>query len=234
MMKHKSEVLAKFTEFVNLVKNRTELKVKRLNVENQTIKRLRSNNGGKYTSTEFTSFCTDRGISREPTIPYSPQQNGVAERMNRTLLETARSMLHHAQKPIKFWAEAISTACYVQNRSPTAFLKETTPYEIWHRKKPDVSNMKVFGCKSYVHVPDTKRKGKFDKKSISCIFVGYPSNENGFKFYDPQTRKMFRSRDVTFVEKDFDIEKFDGTNSNFEFFPESTEPDEPEDNPENR
>ena len=82
MMKQKSEVLAKFTEFVNLVENQTGLKVKRLNIENQTVKRLRSDNGGEYVSNDFERFCTNRGIQREPTIPYSPQQNGVAERMN--------------------------------------------------------------------------------------------------------------------------------------------------------
>ena len=201
MMKQKSEVLAKFTEFVNLVENQTGLKVKRLNIENQTVKRLRSDNGGEYASNDFERFCANRGIQHEPTIPYSPQQNGVAEHMNRTLLETARSMLHHAQKPLTFWAEAISTACYVRNRSPTAFLKNVTPYEHWYGKKPDVSNLKVFGCKAYVHVPDAKRKGKFDKKAIPCVFVGYPSNDNGFKFYNPQTKQMFRSRDVIFTEK---------------------------------
>ena len=127
-------------------------------------------------------------------------------------------MLHHAQKPLTFWAEAISTACYVRNRSPTAFLKNVTPYKHWYGKKPDVSNLKVFGCKAYVHVPDAKRKDKFDKKSIPCVFVGYSSNDNGFKFYNPQTKQMFRSRDVIFTERNFNIEKSECTDTSFEFF----------------
>ena len=223
MMKQKSEVLDKFKEFVNLVENRTGLKVQRLNIEYQTVKRLRSNNGGEYFSNDFDTFCTDRGIQRGPTIPYSPQQNGVAERMNRTLLEAARSMLHHAKKPIAFWAEAIAIACYLRNRSPTSSLKDGTPYEHWYGEKPDVSNLKVFGCKAYVHVPDVKRKGKFEKKSFLCVFVGYPSKENGFKFYNPQTRQMFRSRDVIFVEKNFDVEKIEEDEPNSRFFTDRIE-----------
>lgn len=216
MMKQKSEVLEKFGQFVNLVENRTGLKVERLHVENETIKRLRSDNGGEYFSKDFDEFCNNRGIQREPTIPYSPQQNGVAERMNRTLLETARSMLHHAKKPLNLWAEAVSTASYTRNRSPTAALKGATPYELWHGKKPEVSGLKVFGCKTYVHNPESKRNGKLQKKSFPCVFVGYPANENGYKLYNPETRQMLRSRDVIFVENAFDIEKSD--NVTHEFF----------------
>ena len=130
--------------------------------------------------------------------------------MNRTLLEVARSMLHHTQKAFKFWTEAVSSACCVQNRSTTTFLKNVTPYEHWYGKKPDVSNRKVFGWKAYVIVPDAKRKGKFDRKSIPC-FVGYPANNKGFKFYNPQTKQMLRSRDVIFLKNKFDIEKLDCT-----------------------
>jgi transposase InsO family protein len=92
MINQKSEVLEKFKDYVNLVENQTGSKVKG----------LRSDNGGEYMSKDFDQFCNDRGIQREPTIPYSPQQNGVAERMNRTLMETARSMLYHADKSLSF------------------------------------------------------------------------------------------------------------------------------------
>ena len=137
--------------------------------------------------------------------------------MNRTLLETARSMLHHTQKAFKFWTEAISSACCVQNRSPTTFLKNVTHYEHCYGKKLDVSHLKVFGWKTYVNVPDAKRKGKFDRKSIPC-FVGYPANDKGFKFCNSQTKQMFRSRDVIFLKNKFDVEKLDCTQENFEFF----------------
>lgn len=101
-----------------------------------------------------------------------PQQNGAAERKNRTLVESARSMLSHAKLPNTFWAEAVATAAYIQNRPPTSALKNETPYQRWYGKKPDVSHMKVFGCVAYAHVPDTERK-KLDKKAVKVHFLGY-------------------------------------------------------------
>ena len=96
-------------------------------------------------------------------------------------------------------AEAVVTAVYLCNRSPTASVKDSTPYECWHKEKPDVSHLKVFGCNAFVHIPDQKRK-KLDKKSIRCIFVGYPASCKGYKLYNPETKKMLRSRDVSFME----------------------------------
>ena len=106
--------------------------------------------------------------------------------------------------PLSFWAEAISTAVYIQNRSPTVQLKDVTPYERWYNKKQDVSNLKIFGCKAFVHISDAKQNGKLDKKSIPYIFVRYPTTENGFKLFTPGTRQMLRSRDVIFSENKFE------------------------------
>ena len=191
-IKHKSEVFERFTEFVEQVEN---LSVYR-------VKSLRSDNGTEYSSQAFAEYCEIKGIKREYTIPYTPQQNGVAERANRTIMESVRSMLYHANLPLIFWAEAVSTAVYLKNRSPTSHLKDITPYECWYKEKPDVSNIKVFGCKSYVHIPDQKR-GKLDKKSIPCIFVGYPDNSKGYKLYNPESKQMVRSRDIIFLEDNF-------------------------------
>ena len=162
MIKKKSEVLNRFKEFISLVENFTE----------HRVKILRSDNGGEYESKEFAEYCKSRRIRRETSVPYTPQQNGVAERMNRTIMEAVRSMLHHAKLPLKFWAEAVSTAVYLRNQSPTVQLKEKTPFECFHKRKPEAYHLKVFGCNSYVHVPDEKRS-KLDKKAIKCIFVGY-------------------------------------------------------------
>eukprot|EP00794_Sanderia_malayensis_P011722 gene11722-biopygen9393 len=101
-------------------------------------------------------------------------------------------------------------------KSPTTSLN-ITPYEKWNGAKPDVSHLRAFGCKAYVHVPYAKRKGKFDKKSIPCVFVGYPANDNEFKFHNPETKQMLRSGDAIFAEKQFDVEKSNCTTS-FEFF----------------
>ena len=148
MMKNKSEVIDKVREYVEMAENFT----------GQRVKRIRSDNEQKYVSEEFKAFCKSRGILKDDTIPYTPQQNGVAERMNRTIMETVRSMIHSAGLPLSFWAEAVNTAVYLRNRSPTSSLKDSTPYEYWHNEKPDVSHLKVFGCNVFVHVPDPKRK----------------------------------------------------------------------------
>ena len=191
-LKSKSDVLAKFKEFVLLMENLTEKKVKT----------LRSDNGGEYTSIEFQQFYTEHGINRELTVPMTPEQNGKAERMNRTLIESTRAMLHRAKMSSKFWAEALNTAVYLRNRSPTTALEGITPYECFHGEKPDVSNLRVFGCKAFAHVPKEKRS-QLEGKSVNCIFVGYPSTSKGFKFYDIQNDKMFISRDAKFLENDF-------------------------------
>jgi transposase InsO family protein len=191
-LKKKSEVLDRFREYVELVENGTGMRVKT----------LRSDNGGEYTSHEFAQFCMQRGIAVQHSIPHTPQQNGVSERMNRTLVEAARSMLHHANMPKSFWAEAVCAAVYLRNRAPTSTLQGKTPYEIWFNEKPDVSNLRVFGCCAMVHVPKEHRR-KLDSKSLKVIFIGYSEVSKGYKFFDPATKKTLRSRDVRFVENEF-------------------------------
>ena len=199
IIKHKSEVLKKFKEYVYIAENFTGLRVKR----------VRSGNAQGHVSESFKNYCKSRGIMRDDTVPYTPQQNGVAERMNRTIMETVRCMIHNAELPLRFWAEAVAAAVYLCNRSPTASVKDSTPYELWHKEKPDESHLKVFGCNAFVHIPDQKRK-KFDKKSIHCIFVGYPAGCKGYKLYNPATKKMLRSKDVIFMEKSFGHKLLDG------------------------
>ena len=98
----------------------------------------------------------EHGIQHQTTVPYNPEQNGTAERMNRTLLESARSMMFHAGMPKEFWAEAIHTATYVHNHSPTGLLKDVTPFERLFGQKPDVSNLRVFGRIAFKHIPDAE------------------------------------------------------------------------------
>ena len=146
-------------------------------MENETDLRVRAirtgDTGGEYTSQYFKKFCADKGIAHQLTNPNTPEQNGVSERLNRTLIESARSMLIHAKMPLKFWAEAVNTAVYLHNRSPTSALKEKTPVESWFRKKLNMSNLKVSGSVCFVHTPVHLRK-KLDPKSREAAFVGYP------------------------------------------------------------
>ncbi len=121
-LKSKSEVLSKFEEYVNMVENMT----------GQKVQNLRTDNGGEYVSHDFTKFCTSKGIFHQFTNPYTPEQNKTSERLNRTLVEKAKSMIFHAKMPLNFWAEAVNTAVYLHNRSRlTSSLKHKTPFECW-------------------------------------------------------------------------------------------------------
>ncbi len=128
------------------------------------VKTLRTDNGGEYTSTQFTNYLNSEGIRHELTIPKTPEQNGVAERLNRTVVEMSRSMLIDAKLPNKFWAEAVSTAAYLKNRSPSRVIEDKTPFEVWHGYKPKVDHLRVFGCDAYSHIPKDERS-KFDSKT---------------------------------------------------------------------
>ena len=191
-LKKKDEALSNFQHFVNQAENFT----------GNSVKSVRSDNGGEYVSKEFLQYCSEKGIHHETTNPYTPEQNGVSERLNRTLMESARTMLFHAKLPLSFWAEAVKCATYIWNRSPTSALANKTPHECWFGKKPDLSNIRVFGCISYVHVPKELRK-KLDAKAEKCIFVGYPDGTKGFKLYNLTTKKFIRSRSVLFCEDKF-------------------------------
>ncbi|KAJ4756551.1 polyprotein [Rhynchospora pubera] len=175
----------------------------RVFVEKQSdfyIKALRSDRGGEFTSREFNSYCEANGIRRLLTAPYSPQQNGVAERKNRTILDMVRSMIKTKSMPKEFWAEAVDCAVYLQNRCKTISLENMTPQEAWSGSKPTVAHLKVFGSIAYVHVPDQKRE-KLDDKSSKLIFVGYDERSKAYKLYDPLTKKMRVSRDVQVNEE---------------------------------
>ncbi|KAK0593237.1 hypothetical protein LWI29_033337 [Acer saccharum] len=167
-LKHKSEVFDAFKRWKARVENETGLK----------IKKLHSDNGGEYEDSEFKRFCYLSGIKLSRTVPGTPQQNGIAERMNRTLTERARSMRLHSGLPKQFWAEAVNIAAYLINRGPSKPLDLAIPEEIWTGKEVKLSHLKVFGCVSYVHIGDHARN-KLDAKSVKCTLVGYGEDEFG-------------------------------------------------------
>jgi transposase InsO family protein len=188
-LKTKDEVFSKFKEFKALIENPSERK----------IKILRSDNGGEYTSKEFVNFCKDVGIKRELTTPYNPQQNGVVERKNKTILEAAKTMIHDQDLPMCLWAEAAMAVVYVQNRLSHSALGLKTPEEMFTRKKPEVSHLKIFGCPVFIHIPKEKRN-KLDPSGKKGIFVGYCEVSKAFKIYIPGQNHIKISRDVTFDE----------------------------------
>ena len=138
--------------------------------ETQTSKKLRalhSDHGGKYMSTKVKEILNERGIEHHLTMPSSPQQNGKAERFNRTIMDKTMAMLHTAGLSNGFWEYALSTAVHVYNRTPSRNLKWRTPLEMWSTgHAPDVSYLCIFGCKEYMHVPADKRH-KLDAKCHS-------------------------------------------------------------------
>ncbi|KAH9697287.1 hypothetical protein KPL71_023550 [Citrus sinensis] len=189
VLKHKDQVFGKFREWKSLVENQTGLKVKK----------LRTDNGLEFCNQEFDSYCADHGIARHRTVRLTPQQNGLAERMNRTLMDRVRSMMIQSQLPKGLWAETLLTASYLVNLSPSAALDFKTPFEKWHGKPADYGSLKVFGCPAYAHVS----QGKLAPRALKGKFIGYPEGVKGFKLWctDLNPPKCIISRDVKFNEK---------------------------------
>ncbi|WRX13419.1 Integrase [Theobroma cacao] len=158
----KSEVLSNFLKFKNLVENQAT----------ETIKILKSDNGTEFTGAEFEKYLQHFGITHQLTVPYSPQQNEISERKNRTLLEMARCLLFQKKLPKTFWAEVVNTANYILNISQTRVLMQTTPYESWFGRKPSVEHLRIFRSIYYAKVPDEKRS-KLDEKSVTGILISY-------------------------------------------------------------
>jgi len=146
-------------------------------------------NGGEFYGNEFNQFFNKCGIVCQNTTPYKPQKNGVVKRMNRMLMDKERSMLSGARITQEFRAEAIDTAKYLLNMSPSSMLFDTNPDEVWCGKNPSVLHLKVFGRDSFVHVPKKKRN-KMENKEVNCIFIGYTDGMKGYKFWDLILRKI--------------------------------------------
>lgn len=142
IMKYKHEVFNCFQRFLASIERQSSYK----------LKIIRTNKEGEFTSRELNGFCTHMGIKHEYIAPYSPQQNGVVERKNITLVENCRSLLSVSKLPNSFWGEAILIATYLSNISPTQAVLNQTPHEVWFERKPKISHLKVFGCVAYAHI----------------------------------------------------------------------------------
>ena len=185
----KSHAFDTFKNFKNRVEKET----------NKFIKGLRTDRGGEYTSQQFNEFCLKNGINRQLTSAYTPQQNGVAERKNRTIMNMVRSMLYDMKIPRSFCPEAANWAVHVLNRCPTLAVKDMTPEEAWGGSKLSVQYFRVFGCISHVHVPAAIRN-KLDNRSVKCVLLGVSDESKAYRLYNPATNKIIVSRDVRFEE----------------------------------
>lgn len=188
-LKHKHEVFQKFKDFQAMVENQ----------QNKKIKILRTDNGGEFCNGAMENYLTKEGIIHQKTTAYTPEQNGVCERANRTVIEKARCLLFDAKLQKKFWAEAANTAVYLKNRSVTASLENKTPYEVWYQRKPDLSHLRLFGSPVMVHIPKERRL-KWDKKAEQYILIGYSDNIKGYRVYDPKKNVITVKRDIIVME----------------------------------
>ncbi|KAM2893261.1 hypothetical protein FF1_008638 [Malus domestica] len=184
-LRNKSEVFSTFKKF-------------KLTVELQSgykLKKLRSDRGGEYVSVEFRKFCEEMGMERQLTVAYTPQQNGVAERKNRTIVEMAKCMMIEKGVRFEHWAEAVNTAVYILNKCPTKSLDKKTYFEAYGGRKPGIKHLNIFGSVCYAYIPRPIRQ-KLDETSTKCIFLGYDTCEKGYRLYDPISKKIIVSRDV--------------------------------------
>ena len=193
----KDEAFAYFEILANRVQNE----------QNNKIIAIRSDHGKEFENHKFIEYCESNGIFHSFSAPRTPQQNGVVERKNRTLQDMARTMLNEHNLPTYFWAEAMSTACYIANRFYIRSILEKTPFEIYFGKKPNISYFKAFGCKCFIHNNGKDNLGKFDAKSDEGIFLGYSNVSKAFRVYNTRTRLVEESIHVKFDETTNHVEK---------------------------
>ncbi|GEM12654.1 gag-Pol polyprotein [Rhodotorula toruloides] len=189
----KSDVFEAFVRFKAKVENES----------GRRIQRFRSDNGGEYMSRTFDDMLAEHGIIRESPPPYSPQSNGVAERVNRSIVEGIVSLLAQAGAPKALWAEALQAFVFVKNRSPHAALSGNVPLAVWRNRPARVDMLRTWGCRAWHTV--TNGRSKLDDRAIPLIFVGYDGDTAAYRLFDPVTRKTIRSRDTRFVEDEFPL-----------------------------
>ena len=194
LLKVKSDATKAIIDFINLAETTT----------NQKLLKFHSDNGLEFNNVKLNSWMKSKSIVKTNSLPFTPQHNGVAERSIRTITESARTMIHHALLHPSFWPPAVKAASYLLGfRLKTSNTK--TINELFFGFKQSINHLRTMFCDSFTHVPDHKRS-KFDAKSILTIFIGYPdSKTNGYVLFDPNTKKLIESRDVTFLEESFTI-----------------------------
>ncbi|GJS30316.1 zinc finger, CCHC-type containing protein [Tanacetum coccineum] len=190
LLKTKDEALEVFKNFRKKVETET----------GEKVKVLRTDRGGEFLSNQFTTYCNETGLERHYTSPYSPQQNGVVERRNRTVVEMVRSNLKTMCMPDVLWGEAVNHAVYVLNRVTSKALKDSTPYEMWTGRKAHLGHLRVFGCVAHMRIAKSHLK-KLDDRSMKLVHLGIEKGSKAYRLLDPDTGKLYVSRDVVFEEQ---------------------------------
>ncbi|KAJ0602036.1 putative RNA-directed DNA polymerase [Helianthus annuus] len=189
LLKTKDEAFGVFKRFKALVEKQKSI----------SLKALRTDRGGEFTSSEFTVFCRDEGIVRQLTTPYTPQQNGVVERRNRTVMGMTRALLKTLNVPDPYWGEAVRHSVYLLNRIGTKAIKNMTPFEVWKGYKPTLEYAKVFGCMAFEKVVKPGIQ-KLADRSNPMVYFGREEGSKGYRLFNPKTQKIVISRDVAFDE----------------------------------
>nr|KAJ0197446.1 hypothetical protein LSAT_V11C700383020 [Lactuca sativa] len=179
------------------------------------VKQLRSDHGTEFRNPTLEEFCDHKGIGQNFSAPRTPQQNGVAERRNRTQIEAGRTLMIHVGLPMSFWVEAVNTACFTQNRSLIHRIHKKTPYEMLKNQKPDVSFFHVFGCICYI-LNQRDPRSKFEPKANKGIFVGYSSISKAFRVFHVNRQCIEESIHVKFDEESYTDEKVTHSSSIFQ------------------
>jgi len=190
LLQKKSDLLSEYKKWLTKAQLHTGTK----------IKILRSDNGGEYVSNAFKALYDENGTTHQTTMPDTPQQNGVAERLNRVLVEMARTMMRHKDVDQDLWADAITMAVYIKNRATSrAFPVGKTPFELWTGNKPNVSHMRVFGSTCWVVLHKSHIDGTFGDKAAKAVFLGNPDGSKAYKFIFDDG-KVVKTRSVVFAE----------------------------------
>ena len=189
-LKSKDQCALAFKKFLAWAKNQTS----------DHLFALHSDCGGEYLSGEMKAILDNKGIEHRLTMPHTPQQNGLAERWNRTILDKACALIHRAGLSLRFWKYAINTAVHTYNRTPTRTIGWRTPHELWSNGHiPDVSYFCVFGCKAYIHTSEAKLQ-KLDPRLIKMTLMGYKPGSKGYRLWNTNTRSIVLLCNVTFNE----------------------------------
>jgi hypothetical protein len=199
LLKDKSQAFETFKTFHVWIQNEAQYR----------IGSLCTNNGREYTSNEFEIYLHKHGIKHQKTVPYNPQQNDLAKRMNMTFLNMVHFMMFFKNIKLMFLADAILCEFYVKNICPSHVIKNKTPYEMWYGHIPSVRHIIVLGSTCYALIPKEKRS-KLDARSRMCIFLGYSNTTKGYHLYNLINKKLILSRDVIFLEstkKDETVER---------------------------